>query len=215
MVLKSKGGKKSRSSISRTRKKNEMKHHRKTNYKNKQQKQIECCICYEMAPDNSDNTITCGKTTHPLCADCKVKVDDAGGDCPMCRSHRIPLPKSQIVEIDVMKEKIPVKSRRFIWRQVQLEGTGKFDGIYREYRRDKHRMSMYWRSETSVYLYRTVGKYQNWVLNSHYEPKSDIVYGYLDGGKLVGNSIWNINNVTDDAWDLKKIKVTDCTEFYP
>ena len=215
MVLKSKGGKKSRSSISQTRKKNEMKHHRKTNYKKKKQKQIECCICYEMAPDNSDNTITCGKTNHPLCANCKIKVDDTGGDCPMCRSHRIPLPKSQMVDLRVMKTKIPVNSQPFTNRKVQLEGAGNFDGIYWELWKDKHRMSMYWKNEGSVYLYRTVGKDPAWVLNSHYEPKAKYCYGYLEGGKLVGKSNWKIINVDNDKWDNKRVKVTDCTVFYP
>ena len=204
MVLKSKGGKKTRSSISRKRQKNEMKHHRKTNYKKKKQKQIECCICYEMAPDNSDNTITCGKTTHPLCADCKVKVDDTGGDCPMCRSHRIPLPKSQMVDIRVIKAKIPVNWKPM--RRIKVDGmVPSLDGIYGEIRKDKNRYSVY-KNENGYYLYRSCGKYTDWVFNSEYKPKTLYVIGW-SGGKLFGNTVWRTCTGETDEFVAKYVNI--------
>ena len=60
MVLKSKGGKKYRSGISKKKEKQGMKHHRKDNFKKKKKKkQIECCVCMEEIDDCSDNVVTC------------------------------------------------------------------------------------------------------------------------------------------------------------
>ena len=59
MVQKSRGGKKSRSVVSGRKRKNEMKHNRKDNYKKKKEKTIECCVCYEEVPDRSDNVVSC------------------------------------------------------------------------------------------------------------------------------------------------------------
>ena len=42
-----------------------------------------------------DNMITCGKTNHTICGDCKVKMK--GQNCPMCRSHPVKLPIAQDV----------------------------------------------------------------------------------------------------------------------
>jgi len=94
--------KKTRSVIAGKRIKSQIKYLRKNNYKKKEEKQIECSVCYESIPDKYDNIITCGKTVHPLCGGCKLKMKD--DDCPMCRSHKIQAPKSQSVQIRVMKQ---------------------------------------------------------------------------------------------------------------
>ena len=74
MVVKSKGGKKSRSVISGKKKKNTIKYNRKENYKkHKKIKNLECCVCMESINDISDNIVMCGKVKHPLCGECKLK----------------------------------------------------------------------------------------------------------------------------------------------
>ena len=106
MVIKSKGGKKSRSVISGKRKKKEIKYNRKNNYKkDKKIEKLECCVCMETINDISDNIVMCGKIKHPLCGECKIKCKE----CPMCRSHNIKPPISQEVKIDIYgrSSKIP------------------------------------------------------------------------------------------------------------
>ena len=110
MVQKSKGGKKCRSVIAGKKSKNEMKHYRKDNYKKKNVKKVECCVCMEEIPDTSDNTITCGKVNHALCGDCKMKCED----CPMCRSHKVQKPISQNVNLRVFHRGSKVLSREKI-----------------------------------------------------------------------------------------------------
>ena len=101
MVQKSKGGKKSRSVLSGKRKKTQNKNYSKDNYKKKPIIKVECSVCYEMILDNSDNVVTCGKINHPLCEECKLKIGN--DDCPMCRSHKVPLPRSQLTHLRIMK----------------------------------------------------------------------------------------------------------------
>jgi len=66
---------------------------KKYNYKKKEEKLVECSICFGECQDTSDNTISCGKVNHTICGDCKVKLKDS--DCPMCRSHQVNQPKAQ------------------------------------------------------------------------------------------------------------------------
>ena len=68
----------------------------------------ECCICYDTFPVTIDNTISCNKTVHTLCADCKDKM--AGGSCPMCRSHNIK-PPSKMIIIPLVKKLKKTKSK--------------------------------------------------------------------------------------------------------
>ena len=190
MVQKSKGGKKSRSVISGKRGKNVMKHRRKENYTKKEENKMECCVCYEEVLDRSDNTIMCGKTKHTLCGDCKVKMKETSGDCPMCRSHSIPLPKSQGVELRLMKSKISEEKKP---KRIKIEGTGKafMDGTYEEVWKDKHKLSVY--RNVGCYLYRSNLKYPKWVLNDSYDPTETLIYGWSRGrGKLLGTNEWNI-----------------------
>jgi len=122
-------GTKTRSVIAGKRVKSQIKFLRKMNYKKKVQKQIECSVCYESIPDEHDNIITCGKTVHPLCRGCKLKMKN--DDCPMCRSHKIPAPKSQSVQIRVMKQLTGPLNRINV--KVSCPLIGKWiNGIYEE-----------------------------------------------------------------------------------
>ena len=45
----------------------------KTNFKHKKKIFDDCCICFNSVEKLMDNMITCGKTNHTICGDCKVK----------------------------------------------------------------------------------------------------------------------------------------------
>lgn len=181
MVQKSKGGKKSKSVIAVKRQKASMKTHRKTNFKKKKkEKQIECSVCYEMIPDNSDNVISCGKKVHPLCGSCKIKI---GTDsCPMCRSHKIPPLKSQVHQIRIMKSKM---SEPPLPNRLQIKGAGYpfLNGIYSE-----TEITRVYLNEEGIYLYR--GNTGQWELNDDYHQGA-LIYGDTSG-KLFGKHAWFI-----------------------
>lgn len=82
-------------------KSNSYKKVRKSNYKKKVKQEDECCICFEMVPKCSDNTIHCGKTPHIICGACKVQMK--GENCPMCRSHPLRMPVAQDVNLPLVK----------------------------------------------------------------------------------------------------------------
>ena len=105
MVQKSKGGKKSRSVKKGKVLKDNIQYNRKFNYKKKKDiKKEECCICYEKVIPVKDNMISCGKNTnHILCSQCKIKIGN--NDCPMCRSHKLPIPINQTMELKVVSKK--------------------------------------------------------------------------------------------------------------
>lgn len=167
MVQKSRGGKKGISALSKKKMKNEMKYHRKTNYKKKMVKKIECCICMEEIPDTSDNTITCGKVHHALCGDCKMKCDD----CPMCRSHKVQKPKSQDVNLRIVRA---IKKRDKQNDRINVSGLsiGKHDlgdGIYEKVDIDKNGCSIYKHVSMERYIYKCTTT-NHWALH-------DILYG--------------------------------------
>ena len=69
--------------------------HKKDNYKKKivTYQQVECSICYNNVDNINDNSISCGKTVHFICGECKYKLNETGNiTCPMCRSHNIKNP---------------------------------------------------------------------------------------------------------------------------
>jgi len=204
MVQKAKGGKKSRSVVSGKKKKSGMKHERKMNYKKRVENEIECCVCYGMIPDRSDNTISCGRTNHPLCGDCKMKLLDMDNDCPMCRSHPIPQPKSQEIEMRVMKSKMLGEEKPV--KKIKVIGTNwtSLDCIYKEVGKDKNKISIY-KSAIGRYLYRSHGKYPDWVINDNYDPKTKKVFAY-SGGKLLGTKEWNIIQ-KGGIWEEKYVGV--------
>ena len=96
MVLKnkSKDNTYSKSALSKKREKQSYKGKKKNNYKKSKRKMSECCICYDTFPVTVDNTISCNKTVHTLCSECKDKM--VGGSCPMCRSHTVKPPSKEI-----------------------------------------------------------------------------------------------------------------------
>ena len=207
MVQKSKGGKKCRSVIAGKKAKNEMKHNRKTNYKKKIVKKVECCVCMEEIPDTSDNTITCGKVNHALCGDCKMKCED----CPMCRSHKVQKPKNQSIPMRVFhrgytkllsREKIVVKG-------LVVENIDLGDGIYEKLTEDREEYGIYKHEYRNLYIYRDFDNI--WVLDDKYDPSND--YAYAEGRgknkKLIGKNIWLLSGVNEwipSTIRIKKVK---------
>ena len=109
MVLKSKGKTKCRSVKAGKAIKAAMKHKPKTNYKKKKSDpQYECVICYNDVPSIKSNTIQCGTKIHTLCANCKLKMNRP--ECPMCRSHNIPIPIDAIEYIPIYSKKSRLKT---------------------------------------------------------------------------------------------------------
>ena len=75
---------------------------RKNNYKKNKQDFDECCICYEKVLKSLDNSISCDKTIHIICASCKVKMKST--TCPMCRSHDVKQPIAQDIILPIYKK---------------------------------------------------------------------------------------------------------------
>jgi len=213
MVQKSKGGKKCRSVVSGKKKKNEMKHNRKTNYKKKVVKKVECCVCMEEILDTSDNTITCGRVHHALCGECKMKCDT----CPMCRSHGVQKPKSQNVSMRVVHRgytKVLSTEKIFVSGFVidDLDSLKQIDignGIYEKYTEDMDGYSIYKHEFRNLYIYRDCDNI--WVLDDKYDPCSD--YAYAEGKlkKLTGKNTWSLSGLGVGEWVpttiyIKKLK---------
>ena len=85
--------------------KEEYKGIKKFNYKSKKEiNNVECCICFSMVKNSSDNSIMCGKTTHFICGECKFRCNETGNTkCPMCRSHDIKNPIARDVKLNVIE----------------------------------------------------------------------------------------------------------------
>ena len=83
--------------------KQEYKGKRKDNYKKKKENTVECCICFSQVKNCSDNSVICGKTVHSICGACKIQCRECGSTkCPMCRSHDLPMPIAQDVNIKIL-----------------------------------------------------------------------------------------------------------------
>jgi len=173
MVQKSKGGKKCRSVKAGKKAKGKMKHNRKTNFKKKVVKKVECCVCMEEIPNTSDNTITCGKVNHHLCGECKMKCDT----CPMCRSHNVKKPISQSMGIRVVHRKYTkILSRdRILARGFIVENIDLGDGIYEKLNEDCDGYGVYKHEFRDLYIYRDLDNL--WVLDDEYNPCDTYVYG--------------------------------------
>ena len=189
MVLKSKGGKKHRSSLSGKRKKDEMKYNHKDNYKKKKQKKIECSVCYEEIDDCSDNVVTCGKAHHPLCGECKLKCKE----CPMCRSHSIKPPINQLTELTLKKDIQHRKKKKFTVKGWAIDER---NGEYYLHMKSKGNYPVY-KNDNGYYIYYdTFKKYDYiscWVLNDKYEKDTVMAPAYRVG-KLMGTNQWGIAN---------------------
>jgi hypothetical protein len=85
---------------------------KKENFKKSVHKTEECSICYSYVIVCKDNNVSCGKTSHIICGECKVKMK--GEKCPMCRSHPINQPIAQDMYLKVLKKvkKPKINSRR-------------------------------------------------------------------------------------------------------
>jgi len=209
MVQKSRGGKKSRSVISGKKKKDGMKHKKKENYKKTKEKTIECCVCYEEVLDRSDNVIMCGNAKHALCGSCKMKMLETGSECPMCRSHSIPEPKSQEVNIRMTQMN---EQEQTTPKKIKIEGTTMtwLNGVYEEIGKDKNKMSIY-RSmkyrygKTNWYIYRSNTKFKDWVLNNKYDPTNDLIIGW-SSGKFLGSREWYITG--DEDWNIETVNIS-------
>ena len=189
MVLKSKGRKKHRSSLSGKRKRDAMKYNHKDNYKKKKQKKIECSVCYEEIDDCSDNVVTCGKAHHPLCGECKLKCKE----CPMCRSHSIKPPINQLAELSMKKDIQHEKKKRFT-----MEGwtSHEINGDYYLNMRSKENYPVYKNDNGCYIYYDRFKKRQNvacWVLNNKYETNASTVRA-VRVGSLMGTNQWGIAN---------------------
>jgi len=75
---------------------------KKENFKKSVHKTEECSICYSYVIVCKDNNVSCGKTSHIICGECKVKMK--GEKCPMCRSHPINQPIAQDMYLKVHKK---------------------------------------------------------------------------------------------------------------
>lgn len=223
MVQKSRGGKKSRSVVSGRKRKNEMKHQKKDNYKKKKEKKIECCVCYEEVPDRSDNALMCGKTKHTLCGTCKMKMLENGSECPMCRSHPISEPKSQEVKMRIKKQRVKKEREE---KKIMVKGFDCLDGIYIEIGKDKNKMSIYKMEDGSPdyewYIYRS--ELGDWVLNTFYDPKDKVIAGFSVkipkkhkekyigvnySGKFLGSNDWWVPSDKDDGdWKFTTVHIS-------
>ena len=211
MVQKSKGGNKCRSVKAGKKKKNEMKHNRKTNFKKKVVKKVECCVCMEEIPNTSDNTITCGKVNHVLCGECKLKCDN----CPMCRSHKVQKPKSHDVNLRVVQaiKKKDKKNDRINVSGLSIRKRDLGDGIYEKIDIDKNGCGIYKHESMERYIYKCTTNH--WVLNGKlYGEKIDElgVKCYADeclfrkNGKKDLWLLWYDNDWFEMVVSIKRIK---------
>jgi len=116
------------SALAKRKMKMEYKGKRKDNFKkNKHRLKLsECCICYQNVEKSVDNSISCGKTIHIICASCKVNMKSSS--CPMCRSHDVKQPIAQDIILPIYKKlrkprdkykglKMSPKQRRYYCRK--------------------------------------------------------------------------------------------------
>ena len=156
MVQKSRGGNKKRSVVAGKKAKNEIKHNRKTNYKKKVVKKVECCVCMEEIPNTRDNTITCGKVNHPLCGECKMKCED----CPMCRSHKVQKPISQNVNLRVVQKNQTgeIKREKILVKGMKIHHYDIGEGIYEKIS-NRWQLDVYKHENLDLYLYQDIMMY--------------------------------------------------------
>ena len=192
-----------------------MKHHRKTNYKKKHIQPIECSVCYNEVQDCSDNVVTCGKSHHPLCSNCKLKCKE----CPMCRSHSIKPPISQDIDIDIYSSscKHPSISPA---KMISVHGDCWLDGSYKEIRRDKNNYPVFQGINSTgvsseVYIRKGPLYYpqkHDGLIEWYFTRKCEDIYSQnrkawaFRQGKLIGKHKWKIG--TDDGWIYIPISIS-------
>jgi hypothetical protein len=206
MVQKSKGGKKSRSVLAGKKNKMDMKHHRKDNYKKKNKKRIECCVCIEEIDDIRDNVVTCGKVNHPLCGTCKLKCKD----CPMCRSHSVKPPVDQSVRMKILQSSSKIQAeypKKKIYVSVgstaEIRGN-KWSGVYHEIRRNKFNYPIYKKLDQERYIVNAMNEgfwdcalqanknLCNWFFCTSPDRYFFEHISFHKEGKLIGHHWWNV-----------------------
>ena len=188
MVQKSKGGNKKRSVKAGKKSKEGMKHNRKTNYKKKIVKKVECCVCMEEVPNTSDNTITCGKVNHYLCGECKMKCDT----CPMCRSHKIKNPISQNVNLRVVQKNQngEIKREKILVKGMKINQYDIGEGIYEKIS-NRWQLDVYKHEILDLYIYQDY--YDVWTLNNVFDRDCECCIAESEyDTELIGNHKWNM-----------------------
>ena len=82
---------------------------KKENYKKSIPKTEECNICFSSVNICMDNKISCGKTSHTICGECKVRMKN--DNCPMCRSHPVKQPIACDMYLNIHKKVKKPKSQ--------------------------------------------------------------------------------------------------------
>ena len=111
MVLKNKRPRDSvkTSGLANKQKKISYKGKKKENYKKYVPKTEECNICFSSVTICMDNKISCGKTSHTICGECKVRMKN--DNCPMCRSHPVKQPIARDMYLNIHKKVKKPKSQ--------------------------------------------------------------------------------------------------------
>ena len=111
MVLKNKRPRDSvkTSGLANKHKKNSYKGKKKENYKKGVPKTEECNICFSSVTICMDNNVSCGKTSHTICGECKVRMKN--DNCPMCRSHPVKQPIARDMYLNIHKKVKKPKSK--------------------------------------------------------------------------------------------------------
>ena len=97
------------SGLANKQKKMSYKGKKKENYKKSILKTEECNICFSSVTICMDNKISCGKTSHTICGDCKVRMKN--DNCPMCRSHPVKQPIAHDMYLNIHKKVKKPKSQ--------------------------------------------------------------------------------------------------------
>mgnify|MGYP003388510955 CR=1 FL=1 len=97
------------SGLANKQKKMSYKGKKKENYKKSIPKTEECNICFSSVTICMDNKISCGKTSHTICGDCKVRMKN--DNCPMCRSHPVKQPIARDMYLNIHKKVKKPKSQ--------------------------------------------------------------------------------------------------------
>mgnify|MGYP003758177999 CR=1 FL=1 len=119
------------SALSKKKEKQTYKGKKKDNYKKKDtnEKKVECCICFNSVNNTSDNSITCGKTTHFMCGECKYRCNETGNtNCPMCRSHPIknPIARDIVLLVYSKGDKFKKDKGYFKWEKMSPKKRREF-----------------------------------------------------------------------------------------
>lgn len=200
MVLKSKGGKKYGSSLSKKKKKSDVKYNRKTNYKKKTEVKKTCCVCMEEVSDTNNNTITCGKINHTLCSECKLKCKE----CPMCRSHSVKSPQDQKISLTMngrtSKHKSQLPKKRISVNVTHFDGKvwefaeNSWTGIYHEIRKDFRNYPVFKKIDEDKFIIQLPPAYKGdnictWAFQRSQTRNYGSHWVFKDG-KLIGNHDW-------------------------